>query len=128
MPRVLIVDDQAHVRNAVAIALQANGFETAGVEDAPSALRQFEAQSFDLAIVDVYMPNIDGVKLIKSLRERAPELPIIAMSGVMLNESQRTALEFLPKLPGLSEIVCLQKPFRSSELLRAVRAAFKIAA
>jgi len=128
MPRVLIVDDQAHVRNAIVIAMQASGFEASGVEDALSALRQFEARPFDLAIVDVYMPNIDGVKLIKSLRERAPDLPIIAMSGVMLNESQRTALEFLPKLPGMSDIVCLQKPFRSVELLRAVRAAFKIAA
>jgi CheY-like chemotaxis protein len=128
VPRILIVDDQAHVRAALVAALQANGFEVVAIGDAISAMAQFEARRFDLAIVDVYMPNIDGVKLIKALRELSPGLPIIAMSGVLLNESQRTALEFLPKLPGMSEVVCLQKPFRPPELLKAVRVAFAMAA
>ena len=72
--------------------------------------------------------NIRGVNIIKALRERTPNLPIIAMSGVLLNDSARTVLEFLPKLPGLAEIVCLQKPFRPAELLHAVHAAFAAAA
>jgi DNA-binding response OmpR family regulator len=128
VPRILVIDDQAHVRAALAVALRANGFDVLVVEDANSGLREFEAAHFDLAIVDVYMPDVDGVKLIKLLRDRSPGLPIIAMSGVVLNESQRTALEFLPRLPGLSDIVCLQKPFRPPELLKAIGAALAVAA
>lgn len=128
MPRILIVDDQAHVRAAVTVALQVNGFEAVATEDGVSAIREFEARRFDLAIVDLYMPKIDGVKIIKALRERSANLPIIAMSGVLLNEFGHTALEFLPKVPGMSEIVCLQKPFRPPELLKAVQAAFAAAA
>jgi CheY-like chemotaxis protein len=128
VPRILIVDDQAHVRSALAIALRANGIDAVAADDAASGLREFATRQFDLAIVDVYMPNIDGVKLIKALRERAPDLPIIAISGVVLNESQRTVLEYLPKLPGMSEIVCLKKPFRPAALLQAVRAALTIEA
>jgi len=128
VPRILIVDDQAHVRAAVTVALQVNGFEAVATEDGVSAIREFEARRFDLAIVDLYMPKIDGVKIIKALRERSANLPIIAMSGVLLNESGHTALEFLPKVPGMSEIVCLQKPFRPPELLKAVQVAFAAAA
>ena len=128
MPRILIVDDQAHVRAAVTVALQVNGFEAVATEDGASAIREFEARRFDLAIVDLYMPKIDGVKIIKALRERSANLPIIAMSGVLLNKSGHTALEFLPKVPGMSEIVCLQKPFRPRELLKAVQVAFAAAA
>lgn len=124
MPRILVIDDQNYMRATVVAVLRANGFEALGVEDANSGLREFAASHFDLAIVDIYMPNVDGVKLIKALRERSPNLPIIAMSGVQLSESHCTALEFLPKLPGLSEIVCLQKPFRPPELLKAIRGAF----
>ncbi len=128
MPRILVVDDQAHVRAAIVVGLRASAFEAVGAEDAVAALQAFEAEHFDLAVVDVYMPSTDGVRLIKALRERAPRLPVIAISGVRLNESHATALDFLPKLPVMAEIVCLQKPFRTGELARAIRAALATAA
>lgn len=128
MPRILVVDDQQHVRAGLILALRANGFEAVGAEDANSGLRAFQESQFDLALVDVYMPGVDGVSLMKTLREQSPGLPIIAMSGVLLNESQRTALEFLPKVPGLSDIVCLRKPFRPPELVKAIEVAFALTA
>lgn len=128
MPRILIVDDQATVRAALAAALRANRFDVAVAEDVPSALTMFEAERFDVAIIDVYMPRVDGVQLIKALRVRSPGLPIVAISGMLLNNSERTALDFLPRLPGLSEIVCLQKPFRPAALLRAIDTALTMAA
>jgi DNA-binding response OmpR family regulator len=123
VPRVLVIDDQPHVRAGILLALEANGFEAVGAGDANSGLREFQSSQFDLAIVDLYMPGTDGVTLIKALRERAPAFPVIAMSGVLLNESHRTALDFLPNLPALSDVVCLQKPFRPPELLKAIQAA-----
>ena len=73
------------------------------------------------------MPDMDGVTLIKAFRERAPKLPIIAISGVFLGASERTVLDILPITPDLSDIVCLQKPFRSKALLLAVQKALGVA-
>jgi CheY-like chemotaxis protein len=128
MPRVLVIDDQAHVRATLLITLRAIGFEVVGVDNGITGLQEFQTDHFDLAIVDLYMPGIDGVKLIKTMREHAPHFPIIAISGVMLGDSQRTALDFFSDLPSLSKIVCLKKPFRPPELLKAVEAAMMIAA
>src|SRR5579872_2865146 len=116
MRRVLVIDDQGYVRATIAAVLRPQGFDVIGFEDGPSALRRFDETSFDLAIVDVYMPGMDGVKVIKELRKRAPSLPIIAMSGVLLGQSRHTALDVIPMAPGLSEVVCLKKPFRAPEL------------
>jgi CheY-like chemotaxis protein len=76
-----------------------------------------------LAVIDIYMPDFDGVKLIKAMRQRAPDFPVIAMSGVFLAKSQRMMLDYLPDLPGLATITCLKKPFRPPDLLSAVQIA-----
>ena len=60
---------------------------------------------------------------IKTLRERNPGFPVIAMSGVLLGPSGRTALDQLQTIAELSDVICLQKPFRPNELLQAVAAA-----
>lgn len=128
MRRVLVIDDKAYVRATIASVLRLAGFEVVGVDDGASGLRKFEESSFDLVIVDVYMPGVDGVKVIKELRKRAPNFPIIAISGVLLGSSRRTALDIFPNVPGLSELVCLKKPFRPPELLAAVEKAMIVAA
>jgi len=128
MRRVLVIDDKPYVRATILSVLRPAGFEIVAADDGKTGLRKFEAFSFDLAIVDLYMPGIDGVKVIKEMRDRAPDFPIVAMSGVLLGRSQRTALDIFPKVPGLTEIVCLKKPFRSSELLSAVESALALVA
>lgn len=117
MGRILVVDDQGHVRAAIRTMLRAKGYETVCVADAASALHEFDGRPFDLAVVDVYLRGTDGVRLIKDLRARNQDLPVIAISGVLLGASKRTALDILPHAPGLGEVACLQKPFRVSALL-----------
>ena len=68
MPRVLIIDDQPHVRAAISVALKANGYEVVAVESGRLGLIElnktvFDLTPFDLVIVDIYMPDMDGVKL-----------------------------------------------------------------
>jgi CheY-like chemotaxis protein len=128
MPRVLVIDDQTHARAAVILVLRAYGFDAVGAEDGVAGLREFQATEFDLAIVDIYMPGFDGVQLIKALRRHSPNLPVIAISGIMLRGSPRTALDFFPDLPALAKVICLQKPFRPPELLKAIQTALAVAA
>jgi CheY-like chemotaxis protein len=123
VPRILVIDDQSHVRATIVLALQAKGFEVVGAESGESALTKFEQSGFDLVIADVFMPGIDGVTLIKSLRKRDPRFPVIAMSGVFLGAAGRSVLDHLPNMSDLADVIRLQKPFRPAELLEAVSAA-----
>lgn len=116
MPRVLVIDDQSDVRAMISIVLRINHFEIVEAASAAAALQAFEAQGFDLAIVDIFLQGSNGSDLITTLRERVPDLPVVAISGM-------TALDFLSASPDLSDVVCLQKPFRPHDLMRAVEAA-----
>jgi CheY-like chemotaxis protein len=126
--RVLVIDDQQYVRAAISIALRSAGFEVVAVESGPLGLSALEDSRFDLAIVDIYMPKMDGLQFIKAMRERMPNLPVIAMSGVMFRTSGRNVLDILPMAPGLSGVSFLQKPFKPKELLQAIENATGVAA
>jgi CheY-like chemotaxis protein len=128
VPRILVIDDQNHVRAAIVLALQAKGFDVVGAESGQLGLTKFEQSEFDVVIADLFMPGIDGVTLIRSLRKRNPGFPVIAMSGVLLGASGRTALDHLPNISELSDVICLQKPFRPNDLLQAVAAALAVGA
>lgn len=116
MPRILVVDDQPDVRTMIAMVLRIHHFEVVEAGGAEAGLQAFEAAVFDLAIVDIFLLNSNGYDLIATMRERAPHLPIVAISGM-------TALDFVAGTPGLRNVVCLQKPFRPSELMAAIQAA-----
>jgi len=128
MPRVLVIDDEHNVRAIISYALKIKGFDVVAVEHGRMGLIEQAKSPFDLAIVDIYMPGMDGVKLIKALREGAPSLPVIAISGVFLRPSGRTVLDVLPMSPDLPGVICLEKPFRPEQLWRAVQQAIGVAA
>ena len=116
MPRVLVIDDQSDVRTMISMVLRIHHFEIVEAATAEAALKTFEAENFDLAIVDIFLQGTNGSDLIGTMRERVPDLPVVAISGM-------TALDFLSKSPELANVVCLQKPFRPADLMRAIDAA-----
>lgn len=116
MPRVLIIDDQKDVRAMVAIVLRVNRYEVVEAGSGAAGLKAFGEAPFDAAIVDIFLGDTSGVEVMATLRERAPGLPIVAVSGM-------TALDFMEQAPHLAGVVCLQKPFRPNNLLQALRSA-----
>jgi DNA-binding response OmpR family regulator len=84
--------------------------------NAAAGLNAFEDAAIDLAIVDIFLLGSNGFDVIASMRERVPGLPIVAISGM-------TALDFVADMPGLADVVCLQKPFRPNELMAAIETA-----
>jgi DNA-binding response OmpR family regulator len=116
VPRILVIDDQADVRAVIILALHVKGFEAVGAESAAAGLKAFDESSFDVAIVDIFLEGADGTEVIRTLRERSPDLPIVAISGI-------TPLDFLSGSPEFDNVVCLQKPFRPTALLKAIEAA-----
>jgi DNA-binding NtrC family response regulator len=113
MPRILVVDYQADVRVMISMLLRVNHFEVTEAEDAASAMRAFEHTTFDGAIVDIFLGDDCGLDLISAMRERAPGLPVVAVSGM-------ATVDAVSRPSDLADVVCLQKPFRPAELLRAI--------
>ena len=116
MQRILVIDDQSDVRAMISIVLRVNHFEIVEAASAAAGLKEFEDSRFDMAIVDIFLQGTNGFDVIRKMRESIPDLPVIAMSGM-------TALDFIAGSPDLSDIICLQKPFRPNELVRAIEAA-----
>jgi DNA-binding NtrC family response regulator len=116
MSRILVIDDQADVRAMISIVLRVRHFEIVEAATAAAALQAFERSSFDLAIVDIFLEGTNGFDLIRMMRGRIPKLPVVAISGM-------TTLDFVAGSPDLSDVVCLQKPFRPNDLTRAIEAA-----
>ncbi len=118
MARVLIVDDQSDVRAMIAIVLRVNRFEIVEAASAAEGIKAFETGKFDLAIIDIFLQGKSGLDLMSMMRDRQPDFPIVAISGM-------TALDFVAEAPDLSNVVCLQKPFRPNDLMRAIENARK---
>jgi CheY-like chemotaxis protein len=121
VPRILVIDDQNHARTAIVLALK--GFEVVEAESGQLGMTKFAQSEFDVVVADIFLPGIDGVTLIKSMRTRNAALPIVAMSGVLLDTAGGTALDQLRNISDLADVVRLQKPFRPHELVQAVNVA-----
>ncbi len=118
MERILVVDDEQPVRETVRLLLKREGFRVVAAEGGLAALEAIEVFTFDMVIVDVVMPGMDGIETIKILRRDAAEVPIIVMSGhgsLVPAETDyfRAAME-------LGATCCLQKPFTREQLLDAI--------
>lgn len=120
MPRILVVDDQKDVRAMICMVLRVNHFEVVEAASAAAGMQSFCEMDVDVAIVDIFLDGSNGLDLIAALRERAPDLPVVAVSGT-------TALDGAVMSDDRPGVVYLQKPFRAAELMRAVAAACAVA-
>ncbi len=82
MPRILVVDDDPMVCMTLEVCLVRHDFIVTIANGGESGLRALEDSSFDLMIVDIFMPHMRGFESIRVFHERAPSVPLVAMSGV----------------------------------------------
>lgn len=117
MARVLLVEDEGAIAQTVEYALRADGFETAHAMTGRAALALAATSAFDLAIVDIGLPDIDGFDVCRQLR-RVGDLPVIFLTA-RAGESERVqGLEL-----GADDYVA--KPFSPRELVARVRAVLR---
>lgn len=79
--RILVVDDNRDIRNVLSHMLRLMGFEVALAGNGIEALAVFHESSFDLVVTDLQMPNMDGSKLARLVKERSPDTPVILLTG-----------------------------------------------
>ena len=122
--RILVIDDETSFRDSIALMLRNEGFRVVVAECGHTAVSAIAAFAFDLVVVDIFMPGMDGLETIEVMRADAPDVPIIAMSAYAYGGG-----------PALSDIVemavdrgaaCfLHKPFSRQELRSAVARSLK---
>src|SRR6266481_3540044 len=94
MARILVVDDDAPVRTTVRLLLERGGHDVVAAADGRSGLKTIEAERFDLLIVDIFMPGMDGLETIRNVRSRLPDLPVLVMSGSSFRSTSAPAPDF----------------------------------
>jgi len=112
--KILIVDDEADIRNIVSIYLENNDFETLKAESGSKALEIIQSEKAELAILDVMMPDMDGITLCIKIRE-ITNIPIIMLSAKDTDMDKVMGLTC-----GADDYIA--KPFNPVELLARVRA------
>ena len=117
MRRILVVDDDRHVRRAIAAWLKGCGFRVAVADGSVNGLAALDETSFDLMIVDVLMPAMRGFESIRLFHQRAPAVPLIAISGYAFSGPEANDPACLKLALSLGATRCLRKPFRPSTLL-----------
>jgi len=120
MPRVLVVDDDPMVCTAIEIYLERHNFLVTIADGGESGLRTLEGNAFDLMIVDIFMPHMRGFESIRIFHERAPAIPLIAMSGYAFANLNTPAPDFLRMALDLGATRCLHKPFTPAALLAEI--------
>lgn len=120
MQRVLVVDDDPMVCMAIEINLERHDFQVTIADGGEAGLRALEGATFDLMIVDIFMPHMRGFESIRIFHERAPAIPLIAMSGYAFAGAETASPDFLRMTLELGATHCLRKPFTPQALLAAI--------
>jgi two-component system OmpR family response regulator len=113
--RLLIVEDDRELREALKGLLQGSGYAVDDCVDGNEALAAVAAHVFDLAIIDLVLPDINGLALLRSVRKSQPRLPILVVTGLADLESRVAGLD-----SGADDYVV--KPFAMPELEARIRA------
>ena len=117
MARILVMDDDDVFRGAIRTVLQSAGYEVLEAADGAAGLRVYREQGADLVLVDIFMPERDGLEVVQDLRAAIPRPKIVAMSG----GGRHKQLDALSAAAAFGAERTLRKPFAPHELLAEVR-------
>jgi DNA-binding response OmpR family regulator len=114
-PQILVAEDQADIRDLIALNLQGAGYEVQSVADGRAALASQAERASDLLVLDLMMPGLDGLEVCKALRARGRATPILMLTAKATELDRVLGLEL-----GADDY--LTKPFSMAELLARVKA------
>jgi two-component system response regulator PilR (NtrC family) len=118
MSRILIVDDERGMREMLSILLEREGYDTVAAENGETALRAIQTDIFDLVITDLKMPRMDGMALLRAVKEHAPDSIVIIITAFGTAEGAEQARS-------LGAYDYIGKPFNNEEIKLVVRNALE---
>jgi CheY-like chemotaxis protein len=120
--RILVVDDDADICEVFSNVLRAAGHEVRLASDGAEALRVFESWRPQLVLLDLFMPNVDGLEALRAIRETSGAVKIIAMSGGWAGPRRSSPVDVLEQALALGANAVLAKPIDGVVLRRTVDA------
>jgi CheY-like chemotaxis protein len=114
--RILIIDDEIEVRSTLSRILTQAGFEVTLAANGEEATRVCRQQAIDMIVVDMVMPEKDGLETLMEIRRGSPQTRIIAMSGA----PRRKVMDPLSVASKVGAVATLTKPFTPKEFLSSV--------
>lgn len=120
MKKVLVAEDESAIREFIVINLVRGGYEVTEAEDGQQALERYDAAGgdFDVCLLDIMMPNVDGIEVCKELRKRSNSVGIIMLTAKTEEMDKITGL-----MVGADDYVT--KPFSPAELMARVDAIYR---
>jgi CheY-like chemotaxis protein len=118
MPNILVIDDDRTVLATIKVLLERAAHAVEVVDNGPAGLKLLGTRDFDLLIVDIFMPGMDGFETMKLVHQSRPEMPVIVISGFGLASERQP--DFLHMATRLGAVSSLHKPFQPLELMNAV--------
>src|ERR671938_145109 len=117
-PRILLVDDEQPIQTLLSFPLQRDGYEVVAAADGREALARFNEQVFDLVVLDLMLPRMDGLEVCRRLRAKGETVPIIMLTAKSDEIDKVLGLEL-----GADDYIT--KPFSMREFRSRVRAALR---
>lgn len=111
--RILVVDDELSVLESFKMILSIKDYEVDTFEDGIQALAGFEKGKYDVGFVDVYMPQMNGLELLKVLKQKDPNIEVAVVTAYADEQSHATAIN-------LNALEYLRKPFLMEEIYELV--------
>jgi len=112
--KILIIDDDASVRKVLAMALEDDGYIVDTAENGGEAIRKSNANFYNLALIDIRLPDMEGTRLLKEMKDTVPKMAKIIVTGY---PGLQNAVEAVNK--GADGYIV--KPFKMEDLLKTVR-------
>ena len=116
--RILIADDDAVIREGLRRVLSGAGYDVETVSNGRAALERLEAERFKLLITDLKMPGMSGLEVLRAIRTRQPELPVVLITGYAAIDNAVEAMK-----NGATDY--LAKPFENEEIIEKVKTALE---
>ena len=120
MASILVIDDDRAVLATIKVLLERAAHAVEAVDNSRDGLQLIETRSFDLLIVDIFMPGMDGFETMRLVHQSRPDMPVIVISGQQFSFASDRPPDFLYMATKLGAISSLQKPFKPAQLLAAV--------
>lgn len=116
MAKILVIDDEEGVRRVIGKILVRAGHDVLEAPDGKVALSLLKEEAADLVICDLFMPEMDGVEVLRQLRRDYPNLRVVAISG----GAYQGRVQLLDVAKALGAVAVLGKPFQPHQLLELV--------
>lgn len=91
--KVLVVDDEEIIRHGLRLGLEKHGYQIVTAQKAKEALEEIKDEAFDVVLADIRMPEMDGIQMLKAIRQIDPELPVIFMTAYSNAQTTAEAIE-----------------------------------